>query len=58
VLELPGEEGRSLMFTNDPEPSPFLRDRSDDEPHAFGAGGIVLSPHGRAPLHPFQHPFR
>jgi hypothetical protein len=44
VLELPREEGWSLMFTNDPEPSPFLRDRNDDEPHVFGAGGIGLSP--------------
>jgi len=34
-----------------------LRDRSDDEPHAFG-GGIGLLPHERAPLHPFQHPIR
>jgi hypothetical protein len=58
---LPNEpEPPSLSFVlpNEPEPPSLLRGRSDDEPHTFGAGGVGLSPHGKAPLHPFQHPIR
>ena len=58
VLELPPVEGRSLMLPNKPESPSFLRDRSDDEPHAYGSGGIGLSPHGKAPLNSFKHPIR
>jgi len=58
VPELPPVEGRSLMLPNEPEPLSFLRDKSDDEPHAFGAGDIVLSPHGKSSLHSSKHRIR
>lgn len=50
VVELPLEEGRSLMWLNKSEPPPFLGYITEGETHAFDAGGIGLSPCVAVPL--------